>query len=84
MHTLLPDLETFVQQKIASGEFASREELAMEALRIYRDIEQRRAQLKSDIQVAMEEADQGLCEPLDIEAIKAELHAKIDSRGRRK
>jgi len=84
MATYPPELEAYVQQKIASGEFNSRDELAVEAVRLYREIEQRRAQLKADVQAAIDEADRGLCEPLDIDAIKAELRAELDSKGRPK
>ncbi|MEX0978781.1 MAG: hypothetical protein WDZ48_08025 [Pirellulales bacterium] len=84
MATYPPDLEAYVQQKIASGEFQSRDELAAEAVRLYRELEARHAQLKSDVQAAIDEADRGLCEPLDIETIKAELSAELDSHGRPK
>jgi putative addiction module CopG family antidote len=84
MATYPPDLEAYVQQKIASGEFHSRDELAVEAVRLYREVEARHAQLKADIHAAIDEADRGLCKPLDIEAIKAELAAEFDEQGRRK
>ena len=84
MSTYPPDLEAYVQQKIAAGDFSSREELTIEAVRLYREVERKRAQLKSDVQAAIDEADRGLCEPLDIEAIKAELENELDSRGRSK
>ncbi len=47
--------------------------MTTEAIRVYRELETRHAQLKSDVQAAIDEADQDLAEPLDIEAIKAEL-----------
>ncbi len=84
MATFPPDLEAYIQQKIATGQFGSREELAAEAMRVYRDLETRRAQLKSDVQAAIDEADQGLAEPLDIDAIKAELAAELTPDGRKR
>ncbi len=81
MSTLPPDLEAYVEQKIASGQFRSRDELTVEAVRLFRDLEAKRQQLKSDIQAAIDEADRGLCEPLDVEAIKAELNAEFDAKG---
>jgi len=81
MSTLPPDLEAFVEQKISSGQFSSRDELTAEAVRLLRDLEVKRQQLKSDVQAAIDEADQGLCEPLDAEAIKAELNAEFDAKG---
>jgi putative addiction module CopG family antidote len=79
-----PDIEAYVQQKIAAGQFRSRDELAIEAVRLYREIEAKHAQLKSDVQAAIDEADRGLSKPLDIAAIKAELAAEFDDQGRRK
>ena len=81
MATYPPDLEAYVQQKIDSGEFRSRDELAVEAVRLYREIEIKHAQLKADIQAALDEADRGLSKPLDIEAIKTELAAELDSQS---
>jgi Arc/MetJ-type ribon-helix-helix transcriptional regulator len=76
-----PDIEAFIQKKLASGQFGSREELAAEAIRVYRELEAHHLQLKLDVQAGIDEADRGLCEPLDIEAIKAELIAELDRRG---
>jgi putative addiction module CopG family antidote len=84
MATFPPDLEAYIQQKIATGQFGSRDELAVEAMRVYRDLETRRAQLKSDVQAAIDEADQGLAEPMDIDAIKAELTAELTPDGRKR
>lgn len=79
-----PDLEAYVQQKIAEGRFQSREEFALAAARVYREMDERQKQLKADIQAAIAEADAGLCEPLDIEQIKAELMAELDPNGQPK
>ena len=81
MATFPPDIEAYVQQKIASGQFQSRDELAAVAIRLYRDLEARHAQLRSDVQAGIDEADQGLIEPLDIDAIKAELVAELNPKG---
>lgn len=70
------DLETYVARKVATGQFRSVDELAIEALRVYRELEAKHAQLKSDVQAAVEESDRGLCEPLDIEAIKREVRSE--------
>src|SRR5262245_5659946 len=84
MATFPADIEAYVQQKIASGQFSSREELAAEAVRVYRDLELKHRQLESDIQAAIREADAGLVEPLDIDAIKAELVSEIGTDGRKR
>jgi putative addiction module CopG family antidote len=84
MATYPPDLEAYVQQKLATGQFGSREELAIEAVRLYKEMEAKHEQLKADIQAAIKEADDGKCEPLDIEAIQAELLEELDTEGRPK
>jgi Arc/MetJ-type ribon-helix-helix transcriptional regulator len=83
MATFLPDIEAYVQQKLATGQFRSREELAAEAIRLYRDLEVTHAQLKSDVQAAIDEAEQGLTEPLDIDDIKAEIMSELDAESRK-
>ncbi|HUT93798.1 MAG TPA: hypothetical protein VMY37_30325 [Thermoguttaceae bacterium] len=68
-----PDIEQYIQQKVASGQFASSEEFALEAMRLYRDLEVRHELLRGDVQAALDEAEKGLSEPLDVDAIKKEL-----------
>jgi Arc/MetJ-type ribon-helix-helix transcriptional regulator len=82
MSSFPPDLEAYVHQKLSTGQFGSEDEFTAEAVRVYRELENRHTALKSDIQAAIDEADRGLCEPLDVEAIKSELTAELDSRGR--
>ena len=79
-----PDLEQYVQATVASGKFRTRDEFAVEAARLYRDIDARHQQLKADVQAAIDEADRGQCEPLDMAAIKRELAEEVDPQGRRK
>jgi Arc/MetJ-type ribon-helix-helix transcriptional regulator len=54
-----PDLQEFVQQKIASGVFRSADEFAMEAAALYRDMDRRREELKAKIARATEELERG-------------------------
>ena len=79
-----PELEAYVQEKIAEGRFRSREEFTLAAASAYREMDQRRAQLKADIQAALDEVSEGRCAPLDIEAIQAELMEELDSNGQPK
>ena len=79
-----PELEAYVQEKIAEGRFQSREEFALAAASAYREMDHRRAQLKADIQVALDDVRAGRCAPLDIEAIQAELMEELDSNGQPK
>lgn len=81
MSTYPPDIEAYIEQKVASGQFRSRDEFAAEAARLYREMEVRRASLKADIAAAIDESERGLSAPLDIEAIKAELVDEIGPDG---
>lgn len=85
MSELLPvDLERYVGSKVASGAFGSREEFLVEAVRIYRELEARHELIKADVRAGIDQADRGLSEPLDIEAIKRELAEELDDQGRPK
>ena len=79
-----PDIEQYIQQKVASGQFASSEEFALEAMRLYRDLEVRHELLRGDVQAALDEAEKGLSEPLDVDAIKKELIDELDEQDRRR
>jgi Arc/MetJ-type ribon-helix-helix transcriptional regulator len=78
------DLDRYVDSKIASGEFASREEFFLETARVYRNMEARHADLKSLVRARIDEANQGELVPLDIDAIKAELAQELDEHGQPK
>jgi len=85
MSELLPvDLERYVGSKVASGAFGSREEFLVEAVRVYRELEARHELIKADVRAGIDQADRGLSEPLDIEAIKRELAEELDDQGRPK
>lgn len=71
------DVEEFVQRKLASGEFASREELTQEALRVYRELEERYSTFRNTVRERIAEADRGEVEPMDVESIKAELRREL-------
>ena len=78
------DLEQYVEEKVAAGEFASRDALVLEAVRLYRELELRHDLLKADIQAALKQSEQGMSAPLDMEAIQRELVEELDERGRPK
>ena len=78
------DLDHYVDAKIASGEFGSREEFFLETARVYRELEARHADLKSLVRERTDEANQGELAPLDIDAIKAELAQELDEIGQPK
>ena len=73
------DLEGYVNQKIASGQFGTAEEFATEAIRVYRKIENEYDQLRADVQEQIAKADAGDVLPLDVDAIKRELVEKSNT-----
>ena len=81
MSTYPPDLESYVQQKIASGEFQSVEEFAVVAANFYRRLEERKAELKASIDAAIAEIEAGECGPIDFDELTAEVMANLDKKG---
>ena len=75
------DLEQYVGGKVASGAFGSREEFLVEAVRVYRELDARHELLKADVRAAIDQADRGMSEPLDVEAIKRELAEELEEDG---
>jgi hypothetical protein len=82
MSTYRAEMENYVEQKIATGQFRTREEFAEEAARVYRALEERHSRLKSDVQAAIEEANAGLSEDFDMDAIKQEIIDEVDESGK--
>ena len=73
----LPNIDRYVQQKIASGQFASREEFSREAIRVYRELETQHAELQAEVQRRIAQVERGEVGPLDIEAVKAEGRRRL-------
>ena len=53
------ELEQYIQQKVASGEFESEGEFVSEAMRIYRELEERHKRLRCDVQHGIDQLDRG-------------------------
>lgn len=78
------DLDQYVEAKISSGEFGSREAFFLETARIYRELEASHADLKSLINARIAEADECDLPALDIDEIKAELALELNASGQPK
>ncbi|REJ69640.1 MAG: hypothetical protein DWQ31_04010 [Planctomycetota bacterium] len=76
------DLDHYVAAKVSSGEFETPEAFFLETARIYRELEERHAGLRSLIADRLEEARQGQVMPLDVASLQAELAAELDDAGR--
>jgi antitoxin ParD1/3/4 len=84
--SLTPQLEAFVQQKVASGLYTSASEVIREALRILEEQDRVKAtkleMLRKELQKGIDELDQGEGIPLDMEAIKKEAKARKERKGK--
>lgn len=78
--TLPPDVQQFVQQAIANGEYATERELLTEAVRVLREVTERHQALRADIQLAIDAFDRGEGQPLDMGDIKAEVARNYQAR----
>ncbi len=58
--TLTPDSEQYLREQLASGKFPSPDDVISEALRRMRAYDQKMDELRRDIAVGIEQADQGL------------------------
>jgi antitoxin ParD1/3/4 len=64
--SLTDSLESFVQDKVASGDYKTASEVVREGLRLLRDRDQDRlASLKKDIALALSQLDRGEGRPVD-------------------
>jgi putative addiction module CopG family antidote len=67
------NLQPFVEEELATGEYTSESELVAKALEVYRELKRRHHQLLEDVQRSLAQADRGGFKPLDMSAIKAKL-----------
>ncbi len=78
--TFPPDVQEFVKQVVAAGEYGNEDEVMIAGVRALRELRQRHDELRQDIQVAIDELDRGEGEPLDMVAIKAEVAENYRAR----
>ena len=75
------DLQQYVDQKVSSGQFSSKEQFLAETVRVYRKIETEYDQFRDDIQEQIQKADSGDLAPVDIESLKQELIDNFNEDG---
>jgi putative addiction module CopG family antidote len=78
--TLPPDIQEFVRQAIANGEFANEDDVLIAGVRALRELKSRHESLRREIQVAVNEMDAGQGEPWDLDEIKQELGQQLNSQ----
>jgi len=64
-----PDVDKLVKEQMAVRGYGSEDEVLRDALQVFREFQARKEQLLSDVQTGIQQADQGLAQPLDIDAL---------------
>jgi antitoxin ParD1/3/4 len=79
--SLPPELEKYIEEKMASGRYVVPSEVISEALRLLKDRDEtdrcRLEALRQEIAIGLEQADRGEVAPLDIKGIKAEGRRRL-------
>ncbi|MFI4850818.1 MAG: type II toxin-antitoxin system ParD family antitoxin [Gimesia chilikensis] len=76
-----PEILKFIEEEMASGHYEDESALVTEALEVFRELKQRHAELKQQIQQSLEAEREGRMMPLDIDAIVSELESEVDETG---
>lgn len=70
-----PEILKFIEEEMASGHYEDESALITEALEVFRELKQRHAELKQQIQQSLAAEREGRVMPLDIDAIVSELES---------
>ncbi len=76
-----PQLSLLVQQKMASGQYESEDDLLVDAIRALDDLREHHEQLRDEIGGRLEKAGQGHSQPLNRDAFKAEARRRLAEDG---
>lgn len=79
--SLTPELERLVNEKVESGLYQTASEVVREALRLLKERDQARAQLRADVQAGFDQLARGEGKRYD-RASGRRLAERIKSRGR--
>jgi len=75
------ELEAYVQQELATGAYGTREELVRDALSVFRELRERHAALRADVQHAIDQAERGEAYEIDIEDLIARGTERLAAKG---
>ncbi|MCI0362001.1 MAG: type II toxin-antitoxin system ParD family antitoxin [Planctomycetaceae bacterium] len=72
------ELQSLVQQQLATGQYGSADDVLLAGVRLLRERNERLADLRREIIPALERLDRGEGKPLDMEAIKREARDRFE------
>ena len=76
-----PDVAQLINEQMSGNAYSSEDEVLRHALLIFREVKARQEQLVADVRKGIEQADQGLARPLDIEALLERCSLKLAEEG---
>ena len=76
-----PDVAQLVSEQMTGSEYNSEDDVLRHALLVFREVKIRQEQLLADVQKGIEQADQGLARPLEIEALIDRCSQKLADEG---
>lgn len=79
--TFTGELRMLVQRRMSLGTYHSERELLLEAVKLLDERDKRIAQLRVDLQPAIDRLDRGEGRPLDVEQIKMEGRQMLVAQG---
>jgi len=79
-----PEIQAFVQQKIAAGVFQSADEFAVEAAELYCEVDRRREELKAKVAAGIAQLESGEFVDVDGDDELRDYFDEVKRRGREK
>lgn len=77
------DLEQFVQQQVATGEYHSQDEVVVAGLQVLREVKLRQAEFRQQVQTGIDQLDRGEGIELSHDELRA-FFDDIQARGRQR
>ncbi len=76
-----PDVEKLVNEQMTASGYGSQDDVLRDALQVLRELQARRDQLRSDVQVGIEQANQGRAGHLDVNDLIDRCTRKLAEEG---
>ncbi|MEX2112272.1 MAG: hypothetical protein WD845_03760 [Pirellulales bacterium] len=76
-----PDVEKLVNEQMAASGYGSQDDVLRDALRVFRELQARRDQLLSDVQIGIDQANLGRAGRLDVNELIDRCTRKLAEEG---